>query len=659
MSVSESTSGADLENPWKHRAPLLGLAPLALILLVVIVWAPWHSNFDVDTMTHFEQVRSVAHHGSVGFDNGPVESFPELRTRWLVAAHGRAWGIVPAVMSYLLAPAMRIGGFPGAIRAIWMIFGLGAVMVYALVTRLTRRPWLGVAAGYTLVVGTSLGFWATMIAPFVPSACLGITAVYLASRSLDGPTPRREMAFCVAAGVVSASALGSHLLWAFPWAGMGAVVTLASGSVASRARRALGYGMGSVPPLALMGWVNHQRFGTWNPVSYGPCNSHSCTDPINNQTAGAFVSTIAPAVPYALAFGLILWLARGSRRALTIASFVAACGALLPDTPTRDRLASLLRTTYGFVFDVGNLNIQLAHAASGPGTFNSGWSVRSLLQCTPVLVAAVLAGTGGRVLPRRHLGTLQLLAAVCLGVLFGCTLRADTGGAYVYGFPFLNIRYTAVLVPAALVLAAWTMQGLPWRPWHAAAAIGVAGLGAWFLAGRPHGDEDLLRRQLTHWGTLGLAVTLFTVTAAWGHLRGGLGPRLTALVAALTVGAGGAITLGIDTVAARDYRGAQDSRTRELARCAPEARMILLGGYAMDEALALHDRRDILFINVGMGPRDGSRARQLVNDAMRPDRPAYLIQDHENGPWSFEWPGLAIERIPGCPRVRRIVRTGN
>ncbi|MEI8254431.1 MAG: DUF2339 domain-containing protein [Deltaproteobacteria bacterium] len=650
----------DPENPWKQRAPLLGLVPLALILLGVMVWAPWHSNFDVDTMTHFEQVRSIADHGSIGFENGPIESSPELRTRWFVAAHGRAWGILPAVMPYLLAPAMRVGGFPGAIRMIWLIFGLGAVMVYALVARLTRRPWLGVAASYTLVLGTSLGFWATMIAPFVPAACIGIAAVYVASRALDARTSRGEFAMSSAAGAVSAAALGSHLLWTFPWAGLGAVMTLTAGSLATRARRAAGYGLGSLPLLALMGWVNHQRFGTWNPVSYGPCNAHSCTDPNNNQTALAFLGTIAPALPYAAAFALVLWLSRGSRRALTVASFVGACGALIPETPTRERLALLLRTTYGYVFDVGNLNIQYGHAADGgPGSFNNGWCVRSLLQCTPVIAAAALAGFGARSLPQRHRGTLQLLAAVCLGVLFGCTLRADTGGAYVYGFPFLNIRYIALLVPAALVLAAASMQGLPWRPWHAVVAIGVAGIGAWFLAGRPHGDDDLLRRQLTHWGTVGLAVALFAVAAAWAHLRDGRGPRVVALFAALAVGCGGAITLGIDTVAARDYRGAQDSRTRELARCAPEARMILLGGYAMDEALALHDRRDILIVNVGMGPRDGMHARQLVLDAMRPDRPAYLIEDDASGRWSsqFRWPGLTFQRIPGCPRVRKVVRT--
>ncbi len=657
-SARDTGSIFDPENPWVHRKPLLGLMPLAVTLLVVIAWVPWYSNFDVDSMTHFEQVRSVADHGSIGFDNGPVASFPELRTRWLVAAHGRAWGVLPPVMAYVLAPAMRVGGFAGALRVIWLLLGLGALMVYALVTRLTGRPWLGVAASYTLVFGSSLGFWATMIAPFVPVSCLGLTAVYLASRALDSPTPRREFAWCVAAGVISATALGSHLLWSFPWAGLGAVVALTSGSFPSRARRALGYGLGSVPALTLAGWVNRQRFGSWNPVSYGPCNSHSCTDTTNNQTAIAFLGTIAPAVPYILAFGAVLWLIRRSRGALIAASFIAACGALLPDTPTRERLTSLLRTTYGYVFDLGNLNIAgYGHPPMGPGSFNRGWCVRSLLQCMPVLAAAALAGHGSRALPPRHRGTLQLLAAVCVGVLLGCTMRADTGGAYVYGYPFLNIRYAALLVPSALVLAASSMRGLPWRPWHAMMAVVVAVLGGWFLGVRPLGDEDLLRRQLTHWGTVGLAVALFAATAAWAQLRDGGGPRLVALIATLAVGSGGAITLGIDAMAARDFRGAQDGRTRELARCAPEPRLILLGGLALDEALALHDRREVLMINVGMGPANGAHARRLVLETMRPDRPAYLIEDQENGPWSFEWQGLTIRPIPGCPRVRRIVRT--
>jgi len=129
-----------------------------------------------------------------------------------------------------------------------------------------------------------------------------------------------------------------------------------------------------------------------------------------------------------------------------------------------------------------------------------------------------------------------------------------------------------------------------------------------------------------------------------------------ALLAAVALGYGGAVTYGIDGMVAVHLRGFQDGRTKELARCTPQ-RFILLGGFAMDETLALSDSRDIYFINPGMGPPDGLRARDLLDNALRPDHPAFLIQDDESGPWHFQWPGFEFKAVPNCPRIMQIVRT--
>jgi hypothetical protein len=316
----------------------------------------------------------------------------------------------------------------------------------------------------------------------------------------------------------------------------------------------------------------------------------------------------------------------------------------------------LVRALWGYVVDLGNLDMGYSHLANGPGSFDGGYCVRALLQCTPVIAGALLAGLHTRDLPARHRGALQLLAAVVLGVLTGCMLRANTGDRYVYGFPFLNIRYVTLCVPAALVLSATAMAKAPWRDWHAALAATTAIVGASYLASRTTGDVDLLRRQLTHWLTLAFALAVFVAAARFAVRRTAVNGHVLAVFAALAVGAGGAITLGIDCIAIRDYRGFQDARTRELARCVPERRFILLGGYAMDEALALHDQRDILFINVGMGPRGGAGARSLVDALIAADRPAYLIEDTETGPWRFYWRGFVFRTLPDCQLVRRIER---
>jgi hypothetical protein len=433
------------------------------------------------------------------------------------------------------------------------------------------------------------------------------------------------------------------------------------GSLRQRASRLLAYGLASAPSLLLQSWVNHLRFGTWNPVSYGPCNSDTCTPAVaNNQTVGAFASLLGPVLPYAVVFFVALWLVRRSARATGLVAWFGALAALLPDTETRNRFHQLLRTVWGYVVDVGSMNAGLPKGSENLGSFNEAWCARALLQCSPVLAAALLAApTRGGEEGRRERATLVMLGGACVALLFEVMLRADTGGFNAFGYPFVNFRYVAPILPAATVLAFVALQRLPWRAWHATVALAVAAWGGSRLALAAN-DQDLMRRQVIHWVPLALAVALFVAVAGTRIHRERMGRAFAhagALLAAVAVGYGGAVVWGIDRVVGIEYRRPQDERTAELARVAPR-RFILLGGYAMDEALALHDRRDIYFINVGMGPRDGRNARLLVDQALRPDRPAFLIQDNEYGPWHFDWPGFEFRRVPGTRFVYQIVRTG-
>jgi hypothetical protein len=170
-------------------------------------------------------------------------------------------------------------------------------------------------------------------------------------------------------------------------------------------------------------------------------------------------------------------------------------------------------------------------------------------------------------------------------------------------------------------------------------------------------DSDLFRRQFTLWFPLAIALALWT-TAVLTRLhpaRAWLGHG-AAVLASVALGYGAAVTFGIDGVIARDFRGFQDERVAELARCTPQ-RFILLGGFALDESLVLSDRREIYFINPGMN-HNGVNARALTDQAMRElGRPAFIIEDTPSGPWSFTWPGFRVRAVPGCPRVRQIVRT--
>ncbi|MEZ4405723.1 MAG: hypothetical protein R3A52_04385 [Polyangiales bacterium] len=102
-----------------------------------------------------------------------------------------------------------------------------------------------------------------------------------------------------------------------------------------------------------------------------------------------------------------------------------------------------------------------------------------------------------------------------------------------------------------------------------------------------------MRRFATHVWPLEFAVWLLALLGA-GHdlaressttvwVR--LARHGATVLAALCLAYGSAITLGVDRVAALSVRARQDARTAELLHVS-EREFMLLGGYAMDEALA-------------------------------------------------------------------------
>jgi hypothetical protein len=653
-----------VESPWANRWALVALAPLALGFAYVVVRAPWHSNFDIDTLTHYLQILSIADHGSAGYANGPVAGNPELTPRWLFPYSGQAWGPYPVLGDYLLAPLERLGGYRGVIRGIWLLFAESCLVTYALTYRLTRRPAVAVAAAYSLALATSAGFWGTMTAPFIPTAAFGITSIALVSRSFAASSRRSALTLAAAGGLLGTFAVGSHLLWTLAWAAV-PVVCLVGGGLGGRLSRAAAYVLASAPGLFLMGAVNHARFGTWSPFSYGPCDTDGClggtTAADNTQNGGDFLAASAPYVPYVIVVALAFWLVRRSSRHVALLALVSALAALVPEGPGGTLFRHVGRTFWAYVFDLGNLEFGYLKWSEDPGTFSymwrygGPWCVRALFQCSPVLIAVLLPRERGA--PEEK-ATYWVLVATCSGVLASILMRSNLPGPHAIGMAFLNQRYLVPALPALTVMAFVGVSELPLRAWHAIVAGVVGGAGAEILA-RQTSDSDLFRRQVTHWFPLGLAFALWACASGARLLvrssRRAAAAHLAALLVAVAVGYGVAISFGVDRVAARVVRGYQDARAAELARCTPD-RFVLVGGRAMDESLAILDEKHILFINPLMGPHDASNARRLVLESISPTSPAFLIDDEAHvDHWQLDWPGFAFERIPGCPRIRRIV----
>jgi hypothetical protein len=644
------------------RAALVTLAPLGIALLAVMAWAPWHSNYNVDTLTHFEQIRSVAQNGSLGFDNGPAEDLPELETRFFFVAHGRTWGAYPAGLAYLLAPAMRLGGYRGAIRALWFMLAVTAALTYALVWRATEKRGLAIASAYVLVLGTSLGVYATSTTPYIPCAMF-LTASILALQCAADRSGSARYLSASLAGLFAAAAVSCHLIASPSWLAIGAVfLALHDATWRTRFTSGVAYALGSVPPMLLLAATNNLRYDTWNPIAYAKCGVapwNPCDEVIERYQAASGLLASLRFVPFVLGVYLATRIVRRTRwGALGLAAVSFAT--LFTSEAAIESVGYGWRALWMLTVDSMWMDMAMTRGSHDIGSFpgtphEMPFCVRAVIQCSPIVVAAGFAGA--RALRRTQVRPLVLgLAAITLGMIAMVVIRGSMGGADVYGFSTLNFRYLSPMLPALVALAFIATSELRWSGTHVAVAIAFATLGACLLSWSEN-DLPFARRVVTEIAPLVLASVIVLSLGAlrFAPARFTAAAETTAPFAmALAAAYGIAITTGIDRMFVHTVRAAQDARVVELARCTPQ-RFLLVGGSAMDEAFALQDERDIHFVNAGMGEGDRSTVRRLVENAIRTGRPAFLIQDNPDGPWHFAWQDFRVAPIEGCPRIQRFV----
>ncbi len=634
------------------RAPSwLPNALLAALLALVVaraVTTSFTSPQSVDNRTYLEMIDGVAHHGLPYTTNGPVGRHHELQARWNNYARGRLWGAFPPVFPYLAAPAYRLGGTVAVVRGNVLLLGLLALIVARLTRRLTGDPLSGACAAWATLLATPVSALASDTSPYTVMITAVAGAVDFAVASL-GPlgariSPRMSRRYAAAAGLLAGVAVGSQPLGFPTMAPLLASLfvirseadeALTSGALPSwlptsaSITRGL-YGVaGALTVLGPVGALNRVRFGSWNPVTYGPCVWRSCVETgLDQQGIGPMLKWAAPVLLWAAMSLSAMAFVRRSRAGLAVVAALSL-GALAPPSQLHDKAVSLVALAWGFIVDISPLRLDYGFVqnADGLGVFLGPFAVKALLQCTPAALLATLAGVAARGASTRR--AVVLAAIPCAALLASLAMRANLPFAFALGYPFLYLRYVVPAMPVVMALTMLSVRALPWRAWHAALGVALAaGLSLWLL----RWDDDFARsrRVVILRLTLVVAAAAFTMLARTlarrraGARAAGPWPHAAAVGVTVAFALSVAVTVAVDLREVQRNRRENEAHVESVARLLP--RRLALVGYPvqMDPVLGLRATRDIEYFDL-YETRGWLNVAPVVRHWWREGRPIFAL----------------------------------
>ncbi|MEO7109832.1 MAG: hypothetical protein ABI183_05300, partial [Polyangiaceae bacterium] len=281
----------------RNRLAYALLALLATMILAALPWSGWHSAWTVDSRTQIEMIKGISEHGLPYVENGPVSQYPELQARWNVAHGEKLWGLYPPLFAYVSAPFYLHGGVASVSRMNVLFVLFFALGTFAVARRFFRDALLGSIAACLAVLSTPVGAAAMDISSFTLAEALIVWTIFVAMLSFE--SPRFSGVLAIAAGLLGGCAISTHVI-TFAMV-FGVVVALAQPDDQSwipTRKSILRAGLmtvGVVIALVPMALLNHIRFGSYNPISYGPCVWASCTDTgIDQQSAGNMLRFALP-----------------------------------------------------------------------------------------------------------------------------------------------------------------------------------------------------------------------------------------------------------------------------------------------------------------------------------------------------------------------------
>ncbi len=393
--------------------------------------------FIVDEVIYFLGAHAFAANGSFFIDNGFHQFGSNDLRLWLL--RGRPEGLTP---QYPPGTAILGGWFLGLVgmKGMMALNTLAAVATLFVTYALSRRLFEDAPAILAVLLLALCTFWIEYAYAYWPhtiSILLITLALFLFLPALDADDGAWRPA--LAAGLVTGVSLLIRLDGLLILPGF----VLASILFARRPVPVLLAGLaGLLPGLLLLAMLNAEKFGVFNPLSYGHTNNGGTN----------LVGYAAPISVLAIGFGAVVWIrVRGMPRppVLVIAVLaIAVLAVLVP--PVGNLLMKLLRGVDHILLDIHGIPDNREGVVRNPNGTTLFWGLpkKALAQSLPWigLLAALIW------MPRRRNVVLVLMVfgLWCLPFL----LRSWHGGLG------SNMRYLLPVIPALCVLTGWVLHQL-------------------------------------------------------------------------------------------------------------------------------------------------------------------------------------------------------
>jgi len=614
----------------RNKAQLGVLIALLGLVVAVTIVSRWRAVNAVDNRTYVEMVAGVRDHGLPYHTSSIADLVPP--SEFNIADHEKLWGEYPPLFPFIAAPALALGGLSFIYREVVLTIGVVAALSWLLARRLTNQSWAGPLAATVTLLGTPLyaGSFQTFAMPLTIALVIG--AVLFAIRAHEAAKPFD----LVATGFMGGLAVSAHLL-AMPMmaALFAALAVLETRAVplALAARRAALVCAGFLGPALAMALLNHHRFATFNPISYGPCRWRMCTVVLDNSLSQTgLLWFMMPLLPYGIVLAVGAWLARKSPWRWGLLLLVM--GALLIIPWFRFSAGAMLVNVWAYIVDPSWVKLDpLERLPDGLGLFRSGNCVKGFLQSCPFAICALAARPGWTGVAARR----ALAWSCALGLVIPLAALARFGGASALGWPYLFSRYVLYAAPVVVALAAAGAVDIGLRRVHVAVVLVIAAaLTAYFVSQRF--DFDFARRVLMLRVTLLVALAT-CIVSFWHRAPKKTLPWLVAASIALSIG----VSTGVDSHVSIINAGVYDQRLEALEHAAP-SRVGLIGfGGDMDSMLALGAERDIEYVDLGELDHRWDKLPMVMDGWKRDGRAILAVKPRER---DRDWPpGIAMDLV--------------